>query len=94
MIQNDTKLKDLILSEEGITPNFNPDIYKYEDILYSNNALLLNMLCSVLRDKKLIEEKENSIASVTFILESYIEYAIKKTFGKDINSSITPLSEE
>ena len=33
MIQNDTKLKDLILSEEGITPNFNPDIYKYELII-------------------------------------------------------------
>jgi len=47
-----------------------PDIYKYEEILYSNNALLLSMLCSVLSDEKLVEGTENSIASITFILES------------------------
>lgn len=29
-----------------------PNIYKYEDILYSNNALLLSMLCGALGDKK------------------------------------------
>ncbi len=34
-----------------------PDVYKYEDILFSNNALLLNMLCRALSDEKLIEEK-------------------------------------
>lgn len=50
-----------------------PDVYKYEDILFSNNALLLNMLCRALSDEKLIEEKVNSVASITFILEYYIK---------------------
>ena len=57
-----------------------PDIYKYEDILYSNNALLLSMLCSVLNDKKIINETENGIATVTFILEHYIKKSIKRIF--------------
>lgn len=57
-----------------------PDIYKYEDILYSNNALLLSMLCSVLGDKKIIDETENGIATVTFILEHYIKKSIKRIF--------------
>ena len=29
-----------------------PDVYMYEDILYSNNALLLSMLCDVLSSQK------------------------------------------
>lgn len=57
-----------------------PDIYKYEDILYSNNALLLSMLCSVLSDKKIIDETENGIATVTFMLEHYIKKSIKRIF--------------
>lgn len=65
-----------------------PDIYKYEDILYSNNALLLNILCSALADNKLIDETENSIASVTFILEHYIKKSIKRIFKDKIAESI------
>lgn len=67
-----------------------PDIYKYEDILYSNNALLLSMLCSVLSDKKIIDETENGIATVTFILEHYIEKSVKKSFKGRISSE-TPI---
>lgn len=55
-----------------------PNVYKYEDILYSNNALHLSMLCEILSDKKLIAETENSICSVTFILEQYIKKVIQK----------------
>lgn len=62
-----------------------PDIYKYEDILYSNNALLLSVLCSALSDEKLVDETENSIASVTFILEHYIIKSIKRTFKDKIS---------
>lgn len=64
-----------------------PDVYKYEDILFSNNALLLNMLCRALSDEKLIEEKVNSVASITFILEYYIKNSIKKTFKGQISST-------
>lgn len=63
-----------------------PDVYKYEDILYSNNALLLNMLCRALSDEKLLEETENSIASVTFILEHYIKKSIAKMFKGSIST--------
>lgn len=59
-----------------------PDIYRYEDILYSNNPLFLNMLSKVLLSPKLVYEKENSIASITFILEQYIKYLIEKLFEK------------
>ena len=62
-----------------------PDVYLYEDILYSNNALMLNMLSVILSDKKIVEQKENGIASVTFILERYIE----KIIGKIINKGVT-----
>ncbi len=55
-----------------------PDIYKYEDILYSNNALLLSMLQKVLADEKIKDKTVNSISSVTFILESYIKNTINK----------------
>ena len=62
-----------------------PDVYKYEDILYSNNALLLSMLCNVLSSTKLTDETENGIASITFILEQYI----KKSIGKIFKGSIS-----
>lgn len=62
-----------------------PDVYKYEDILYSNNALLLSMLCDVLSSQKLVNDTENGIASITFILEQYI----KKTIGKVFKDSLT-----
>lgn len=57
-----------------------PDVYVYEDILYSNNALMLSMLSDVLSDEKITEERENGVASVTFILEQYIKKTISKTF--------------
>ena len=62
-----------------------PDVYMYEDILYSNNALLLSMLCDVLSSQKLVAKTENGIASITFILEQYI----KKTIGKVFKYSLT-----
>lgn len=62
-----------------------PDVYMYEDILYSNNALLLSMLCDVLSSQKIVDETENGIASVTFILEQYI----KKTIGKVFKDHLT-----
>lgn len=62
-----------------------PDVYMYEDILYSNNALLLSMLCDVLSSKKIVDETENGIASITFILEQYI----KKTIGKVFKAHLT-----
>lgn len=62
-----------------------PDVYMYEDILYSNNALLLSMLCDVLSSQKIVDETENGIASITFILEQYI----KKTIGKVFKDSLT-----
>jgi len=62
-----------------------PDVYMYEDILYSNNALLLSMLCDVLYSLKLVEEARKGIASITFILEQYI----KKTIGKVFKDSLT-----
>lgn len=62
-----------------------PDVYMYEDILYSNNALLLSMLCDVLSSEKIVDETENGIASITFILEQYI----KKTIGKVFKDGLT-----
>lgn len=59
-----------------------PDIYRYEDILYSNNPLFLNMLNKVLQSPKIVFEKENSIASITFILERYVKISIDKLFEK------------
>lgn len=62
-----------------------PDVYMYEDILYSNNALLLSMLCDVLSSQKIVAKTENGIATITFILEQYI----KKTIGKVFKGSLT-----
>lgn len=64
-----------------------PDIYKYENILFSNNALLISILCQTLTDHKITEEKINSVASITYILESYIKKSIKKTFRGKIDST-------
>lgn len=61
-----------------------PDVYLYEDILYSNNALLLNMLCTVLSSEKIVDETENGIASITYILEHYIKNAINKAFENNL----------
>lgn len=61
-----------------------PDVYLYEDILYSNNALLLSMLCDVLSSEKIVDERENGIASVTYILEHYIKVTIGKLFKSEL----------
>lgn len=55
-----------------------PDVYMYEDILYSNNALLLNMLCDILQSPKLVKKQENSISTITYIFEQYVKKTIKR----------------
>ena len=62
-----------------------PDVYLYEDILYSNNALLLSMLCDVLSSEKIIDETENGVAAITYILEHYIKTTIGKVFKNNIS---------
>lgn len=52
------------------------NVYKYEDILYTNNALYLNMLCGVLSGPQVADEEVNSISSLTYILETYIKRSI------------------
>ncbi len=59
-----------------------PDIYKYESILYSNNAYWLKMLCVVLSRYKITDEKIKSITSITFIIEKYIRILVKDLIGK------------
>lgn len=68
-----------------------PDVYKYEDILYSNNALLLTMLCGALSDTEIINETKNSVASVTFILEHYIKNSIRRIFKGLITCQTTDI---
>lgn len=63
-----------------------PDLYKYEDILFSNNALLLNMLLEILRKNKIVYEREKSLSLVTFILETYVEEYIRKIYKKELTS--------
>ena len=55
-----------------------PDVYMYEDILFTNNALLLKMLCRVLSSPKIKNEIVNSVNSVTYIMESYIKITTDK----------------
>ena len=62
-----------------------PDVYMYEDILYSNNALLLSMLCDILSSTKIVNETENGIASITFILEQYIKKTTNKILKNNAN---------
>ena len=38
----------------------------------------ISILCQTLTDHKITEEKINSVASITYILESYIKKSIKK----------------
>ena len=61
-----------------------PDVYLYEDILYSNNALLLSMLCDVLSSEKIVDEEENGVASITYILEHYIKTTISREFKNNL----------
>ena len=64
-----------------------PDLFRYEDILYSNNALLLNMLCTALSDKEFVKGEKNSIASITFVLEHYVKNSLKKIFKDKLKGS-------
>ena len=61
-----------------------PDVYLYEDILYSNNALILSMLCDVLASDKIVDETENGVASITYILEHYIKTTISRLFKNNL----------
>lgn len=56
-----------------------PNVYKYESILYSNNAFYLQMLCRVLSKPVVTDEEINSFSILTHILEAYI----KDTLGKE-----------
>ena len=55
------------------------NVYKYESILYTNNAFYLNILCKILEKPPLEEETINSFSTLTYILEQYI----KETAGKE-----------
>lgn len=55
------------------------NVYKYESILYSNNAFYLQMLCKVLSKPVVKDEEINSFSILTHILEAYI----KDTLGKE-----------
>lgn len=63
-----------------------PDVYKYDDVLYSHNALFLNMLCDVFGDGKRVNKERNGINSVTFIIEHYIKKSIKNVLDKKKDS--------
>lgn len=75
---------------ESLLKSSVPDVYMYENILYSNKPLLLNMLKSILPRITSNDTKRNGIASVTLIIEQYIINAVKDSFesipccGKDI----------
>ena len=62
-----------------------PDVYKYEDILFSNNALMLNMLCKILESGKIGKNGRKGITSVTFLLENYIEKSVNRIKDGDSN---------
>ena len=60
-----------------------PDIYKYEDILFSNNALFLLALKKVLSSEKIAgDSKLKGITSITYILEQYIKISIDDGLDK------------
>ena len=60
-----------------------PDIYKYEDILFSNNALFLLALKKVLSSEQITgTTKLNGVTSITYILEQYIKISIDDGLDK------------
>lgn len=63
-----------------------PDVYLYEDILYSNNALLLSMLCKLLSSEQIVNEELNGVASVTYILEQFIKKSLDKLLWNDVKA--------
>ncbi len=70
------------------------DIHLYEDILYSNNALLLTTLKEVLRSPKLSERDmdtgTNNITTVTYIFERYLNsvFLSKKAEQKKLSHEL------
>lgn len=64
---------------DELTKKAIPDIYKYENILFSNNALILNMLCEILNNDKITKEEINSLVSITYIYEQYFKKVLDKT---------------
>lgn len=76
------------------------DVYKYSDILFSNNALLISKLITILTT---FPEDKNSICSVTYILEHDFIETIGKEYWQQTknitkwlyanNSKEIPLSE-
>lgn len=73
---------------DGLIESAVPDIHKYEDILYSNNALLLGGLRNWLSNWKLVNERANSVNSITYIFENIIENAITKAVDKNISTEL------
>ena len=59
------------------------ELYQYEDILYSNNALQLKMLHTVLTKATSHNTDKNSINRITYIIENYIKTAANKQIWKD-----------
>lgn len=55
------------------------DVYKYEDILFTNNPFYLQALCKALKHRAIESERVNGYSAITLILENYI----KTTLGKE-----------
>lgn len=56
------------------------ELYKYTDILFSNNALLISKLIKILIS---FPEDKNSINSITYILEHDIKNTLKKEYWEN-----------
>ena len=54
------------------------DVYKYEDILFTNNPLYLQALCKALSCKGIECEELNGFSTLTHILETYIKTILDK----------------
>lgn len=62
---------------ENLIQNYGLDIFKFEDIAYSNNALCLKMLVNTIG--KLSEDgKLYGVSSATYLIENYIKNSLSK----------------
>lgn len=70
-VEYDTTVDNLVL-------NYGLNVFEYEDILYTNNALWLKML---VKTASFLPEKNNlkSISSASYLIENYIKYTINKS---------------
>lgn len=59
------------------------ELYQYEDILYSNNALQLKMLHTVLQKATGQNKNKNSISRITYIIENYIKITTNRQIWLD-----------